>query len=419
MLRNKTYVCRQAALRLWRAALLAAVCLLAVPQVCRAQAAEMPLPIDGRTLDDVRKAYRSGDKATVSRVRSVMEYAGKYLSAKPRCVTEKRKTAPSNDRRDYVTLSPYWWRDTTKADGLPYVRRDGQRNPEVDEYTDRDAAGEMGNCVDYMSVLYYVTGDEKYAEACARQLRTWFTDPRTGMNPNMTYAQIIPGRTTLRGTGIIDSRRFVRSLLMSGLLSESPSWTSDDRRRLAAWAEAFLYWMENSTQGRKEATAENNHGLWYDTIHIMLLAFLDRTADVERAVSTGLMVKMEAQIAPDGSLPKELQRTLSLHYSTFVMDALVCAAHVVRPQNIDLWTMTTAKGTGMSSIVNFLQPYYLNPEAWPHTQIKPFDRSRGAVMLYEAAVATGDKGLMRAARKIGYEERKGRLETLLYHNINE
>lgn len=379
-----------------------------------AQKPNLSLPINKQLLDNVRQAYRSGDKATAKRIADMAAYAEKYLKNKPVSVTDKKIIAPSNDPRDYITLSPYWWSDSTKKDGLPYVRRDGKRNPEVYEYANREQGNYVGSSVDYLSILYYVTGEKRYAKACAAQMRAWFTDEKRGINPNMTYSQIVPGRTNLRGTGIIDSRRFVSAILMSQLIEGSGEWTQKDINTLKAWVGAYCYWLENSTQGRKESKAVNNHGLWYDAIHIMLLAYLDRKADVENALNNGIIAKLNDQIAADGSLPQELRRTLSLHYSTFVLDALIETAHVVRPLGINLWTQKTAKGTGMTDIVNFLQPFYLNPQTWQHKQIKPFETERGMVVLREAAMNTGNKDYLRAAERVEVNGNSKTIYALLY-----
>ncbi len=62
-----------------------------------------------KLLDDARKAMREPLLTVTSRTVMV---------------------APSGDKHDYLSLSPYWWPDTTKPVGLPYVRRDGVTNPE-------------------------------------------------------------------------------------------------------------------------------------------------------------------------------------------------------------------------------------------------------------------------------------------------
>ena len=42
-----------------------------------------------------------------------------------------------------MSQAPYWWPDPDTPDGLPYVRRDGERNPEINRGTDHDDLGEM------------------------------------------------------------------------------------------------------------------------------------------------------------------------------------------------------------------------------------------------------------------------------------
>src|SRR5260221_240404 len=56
--------------------------------------------------------------------------AQKALSVKPVSVMDKPKAGPSGDKHDYFSTAPYFWPDPAKKDGLPYIRKDGQRNPE-------------------------------------------------------------------------------------------------------------------------------------------------------------------------------------------------------------------------------------------------------------------------------------------------
>src|SRR6476661_4713478 len=62
--------------------------------------------------------------------------ANTALTAGPFTVMQKKRTPPSGDKHDYMSLAPYWWPDSTKPNGVPYVRRDGQVNPE--SRTDHD-----------------------------------------------------------------------------------------------------------------------------------------------------------------------------------------------------------------------------------------------------------------------------------------
>ena len=62
--------------------------------------------------------------------------ADKVLTKPAHSVVEKTKTPPSGDRHDYMSVGPYWWPDSTKPNGLPYIRKDGQINP--DRYAIQD-----------------------------------------------------------------------------------------------------------------------------------------------------------------------------------------------------------------------------------------------------------------------------------------
>ena len=55
--------------------------------------------------------------------------------------------APSNNVHDYVSQAPYWWADSSKEDGKPYIRKDGKRNPEIYLLHDDSQMGKMSTGV--------------------------------------------------------------------------------------------------------------------------------------------------------------------------------------------------------------------------------------------------------------------------------
>lgn len=82
----------------------------------------------------------------------------------------------------------------------------------------------------------------------------------------------------------------------------------------------FLQWMQTSVVGRDEMDADNNHGAWYDAQRLAMALY---TGDKELAdlVVKNAAVRLDQQMNDDGFFPKELARTISLHYSTFVLHA--------------------------------------------------------------------------------------------------
>lgn len=368
-------------------------------------------------LERVKQAYAAGDAKAAAAVAALQELAGEYLDRGPVYVTEKRKLPPSGDRRDYMTLSPYWWPDPAKPDGLPYVRRDGERNPEVYDYPERENAGLLGEAARTLALCYAVTGEERYAAKCAEWIRGWFLDPERGMNPNMAYAQLIPGRTTVRGTGIIDSRRFCYALSAASLLRGSKAWSDGDEAGLRSWVTAFLHWLEESENGRKEIRSANNHGLWYDAIRLMAVAWLGDRERAREIAEHSLASRLAGQIAEDGSLPLELERTLSLHYSTFALEAVALSASLTADTGYSLWSYRSPEGRSLEQVVAYLEPYYREPATWPHRQIKPFERDRGARILYAAGRALGREDWVRTAREIGCCPEKSDFLSLLYFDL--
>ena len=61
--------------------------------------------------------------------------ATEAMATPPYTVTRKQHVLPKGGTpNDFVSIGPYWWPDPEKADGLPWIRRDGEINPVFYEY---------------------------------------------------------------------------------------------------------------------------------------------------------------------------------------------------------------------------------------------------------------------------------------------
>ena len=199
----------------------------------------------------------------------------------PFSVMDKQLVPPSGDKHDYMSRATYFWPDPSKPDGLPYIRHDGQTNPENRKITDHEEFGRMCTAARALALAWYFTGKADYSNRAALLLRTWFLDRATKMNPNLEFAQAIMGVNTGRGTGLIDTRPLVDAIDAAGLLAGSTAWTAADDNGLHDWFTQYLHWMRTSKNGMDEDAAKNNHGNWYDVQVTSMELFLgDRDAAI-------------------------------------------------------------------------------------------------------------------------------------------
>jgi len=111
--------------------------------------------------------------------------AQKALSTAPQSVVSKDATPPSGNKHDYMSQAPYFWPNPKTADHLPYIRRDGERNPEINKISDHQTMDRMVSAVETLALDYYFESDEACAAKAAQLLRAWFIDLPTRMNPNL------------------------------------------------------------------------------------------------------------------------------------------------------------------------------------------------------------------------------------------
>jgi len=232
--------------------------------------------LDAQQLAKARAAIKNGDQLIMPAWLKLERDAQKALGQAPLTIVNKTVTPPSGDKHDYLSQAPYFWPDPNKANGLPYIRRDGERNPEINKITDHKSIDDLEIAVETLALAYYFKGDEAYATKAAELLHAFFLASATRMNPNLDYAQFIPGVDTGRGIGLIETRGLTRVVDAIGLLEGSKALTADDERGLKDWFGKFLQWMLDSKNGRDENAAKNNHGTFYDVQVVSYALFVGR-----------------------------------------------------------------------------------------------------------------------------------------------
>jgi len=322
------------------------------------------------------------------------EVADEWLEAPPLSVLQKKRLAPSGDPHDYVSMGAYLWPDATKPDGLPYLNRDGEVNPEFYEY-DSVALECLVFAVQHLA-LYAVAADSpRHADQAGRLLRTWFIHPETRMNPHLNYGQFAPGRNEGSPFGIIDTTSLIFLVQAIGRLPFGAEWSADDLAALRDWFSEYLNWLLTSDFGRAEGGMRNNHGSWYDAQVGVYAGFCGRPEVAARQIERQTPPRLLAQILPNGEQPHELARTLALTYCHYNLLAHACSAEVGRHLGIDLWS-PSGRGEGrLLQGLKWLQPFQLGQEEWRYSQIHPFDFTAAAPLLYLAWLGTSDEEFLR------------------------
>ncbi|MFH0991107.1 MAG: alginate lyase family protein [bacterium] len=350
-------------------------------------AQEKPLSVlllNRETLLKEHQQYQKNLQHATPMVVQLLSDAKSALDAKPVSVMQKSDVPPSGDKHDYMSLGPYWWPDTTKPNGLPYIRRDGEVNPEYRSSGDNERMGKMMNQVQALALAYCITEDEKYAEKASKHLQVWFLDEATKMNPNLNYGQAIKGVNQGRGIGIIETYQLRDLIDAFILLKHSPFWTREIDEGITGWFSDYLRWLIESGHGKDESVEKNNHGSAYDVQVSCIALYLGKPAIAKRILSEAGTKRIAVQIEPDGSQPLELARTKSWGYSVMNLDALIELALLGERVGIDLWNFQTKDGRSIRQAVNFLIPYALGVKKWTWRQIVPLNPDR---MYYALRIA--------------------------------
>jgi alginate lyase len=326
----------------------------------------------------------NGNQALRDSFERLLSAADSYLTKEPISVMEKKQTQLIADKHDFLSLAPYYWPNLTKAKGLPYVYRDGEKNPEVFSIPDARNMQEMVTRVRILSAAYHLTDNVSYASKASELLRVWFLNNETLMNPNLEHSEVKLGVNNGDFSGIM-AGIYLRDLPDAiALISDSGSWTKQDQRGIKLWFSKYFDWLLNSDFGMEEGKSLNNHGTWYDVQVSSLGLFLNKT-EISKEILKNYMDKLlAAKIRPDGIQPFEIDRSQSLDYHLFNLQGLFTLAKIGDQMGIDLWDYKTPEGSRLQKELDYLLPYALEKEKWPYEQIKPVARGKLLDVLCQA-----------------------------------
>ena len=117
--------------------------------------------MDRKKLADTKMRIEKGDPELKPALDKLLERANEALQQGPHSVTHKEVVPPSGDNHDYASYSRYWWPDPEKPDGLPFIQKDGETNPESQSLkaSDRQRIELIGIHNEALGLAYYFTGE--------------------------------------------------------------------------------------------------------------------------------------------------------------------------------------------------------------------------------------------------------------------
>jgi hypothetical protein len=305
---------------------------------------------------------KTDPRAQALRMRIVARAEDSLFGAAP-SVMGKTTVPPRGDKHDFLSWPMYWWQLGPNA----YEARDGQVNPERNSNQfDSAAFAEMHRRVVTLGLGYFLTGDRRYSRKASELLAAWFVDPATAMNPNLDFAQVVPGG---KAPLAIEGIRLVQVVEAIGLLDASDDLSPQMKQGLKTWFSRYVDWMTgpSSPQDRR---AENNVALGAD-LQVAESALFSGRVDVARAVIQALpRDRLMQQIAADGHLPREVVRANGLSYSLFALQMMFQLADLGECVDADLWSHHEENGAGIRTALDFLVPYFGHEDQWPYPQAR-------------------------------------------------
>ena len=362
----------------------------------------------------LRENYKNGTLKSKAAFQRLLREAKKALTAHIPSILDKKQVPPSGDKHDYISTGKYWWPDASKPDGLPYIKKDGIINPEINDYADKINLNKVISTVHTLAIAFYITENQEYAKHAVDILKEWFISPETKMNPHLEYSGCIPGKTGGSKSGIIDTHRIDLLVDAMVLLDNSEACTADVKMGLHEWSTSYLKWLANSKIGKAEGKSKNNHATWYDVQVISLALYIGQRDLAIKIAQDAMLQRITAQIEPDGTQPAELVRTNSWGYSNFNLLAMFHLGLLAESVGVDLWHYEN-NGRSIRKALDYLLPFAQDTSSWRTKQISEFKITDLYQMLLIAENKFHDAKYENLRRKFFGSENENDIINLFYY----
>lgn len=295
------------------------------------------------------------------------------------------------NRNNYYSTGPYWWPNPKTKNGLPYIRKDGQVNPERDKVSDRPQLSKFIASIETLSLAHCISREEVFAKYAIRLLEIWFIDQETRMKPNMENAQAIPGLHKGRGFGIIDTLNFAYLVDYITLLKRSRNWQADHTKFMDRWFSDFMNWLLSHKYGRDESDQKNNHGTAFDKQVIAIALYLKKYDWVRERLNSHTFKRIDSQIASNGVQPLETARTKSWYYTCRNLEIFYLLGLMAKNVDVDLFDYIGPQGGGLRKALDYALPFSISPREWPYKMNGEVQPEHLKFVMLVAARIYGDK----------------------------
>jgi len=327
--------------------------------------------IDYQELETQKTLLEADDKKAVLNYNKLIKRADELMVSEPFSVVNKTGLPPSGNKHDYMSIGPYWWPNPETDDGLPYIRKDGEINPETrNNFTDFVENKKFTAGIKDLSEAYYLSDNLNYAKRALELINVWFLNLDTKMNPHLNYGQSIPGKNDGRCFGIIETARLVEVIKFLELAKHRTIIDKKTEEGMFIWFTEYADWLQNSKLGKEESTRENNHGTHYDVQLLSILLYVNQIDKVKSYLSTITKARIFSQIEPDGSQPLELKRTKSFSYSVMNLHGFLQLASLGQKVGLNLWDVASEDGRSIKKGYQYMLPFLTKEKEWEYQQIK-------------------------------------------------
>jgi hypothetical protein len=200
------------------------------------------------------------------------------------------------------------------------------------------------------------------------------------------------------------------------LIQGSKYWPATDQLGMQQWFTDFLNWMQTSKNGIDEMNVKNNHGDWYDAQRLSLALFIGNH-ELAKKIILNAQNRLDKQMDDGGNFPLEMERTTSLHYTGFAIEAFFNIAQMAEHESIDMWNYVSPSGKSLKKAFDVYYPYIAKEKSWTGPQIKDFNFEEGYPLMLSAAKKFNCKTCINAIKNIA-GDKTAQLQIKLLTDIN-